>query len=52
MEKLSTNIEENKQYLQSQFENAMDFMMRELELSGTKAALFASRLSPSAFLTR
>ncbi|MCI8385229.1 MAG: spore germination protein [Acutalibacter sp.] len=41
MEKLSTNIEENKQYLQSQFENAMDFMMRELELSGTKAALFA-----------
>lgn len=41
MDKLSTNIEENKRWLQAQFENAMDFMMRELELSGTKAALFA-----------
>ena len=41
MEKLSTNSQENNQDLQSQFENAMDFLMRDLELSGTKAALFA-----------
>ncbi len=40
MEKLSAHLEENKQYLQGQFTNAMDFMMRELELDGTEAALF------------
>ena len=41
MERVSERLEENQRYLQGQFENAMDFMMRELELSGTKAALFA-----------
>ena len=41
MEKVSARLEENKQYLQGEFVNAMDFMMREMELSGTAAALFA-----------
>ena len=41
MEKLSAQLDENKRYLQGQFENAMDFMMREMELAGTEAALFA-----------
>lgn len=41
MEKLSERLGENKRWLQGRFENAMDFMMREMELSGTEAALFA-----------
>ncbi len=41
MEKVSASLEENKKYLQGEFQNSMDFMMRELELSGTGAALFA-----------
>ncbi len=41
MEKVSEKLEENKAYLQGQFAKAMDFMMREMELSGTGAALFA-----------
>lgn len=41
MEKLSAQLDENKRYLQGQFNNAMDFMMREMELAGTEAALFA-----------
>ncbi len=40
LEKVSARLEENQQYLQKEFENAMDFMMRELELSGARAALF------------
>ncbi|WP_322173417.1 spore germination protein [Acutalibacter caecimuris] len=40
MEKVSASLQENQQYLQGQFTNAMDFMMRELTLAGTKAALF------------
>ena len=30
LEKVSARLEENQQYLQKEFENAMDFMMREL----------------------
>ncbi len=41
MEKVSEALSENKEYLQSEFKNSMDFMMRELDLSGTGAALFA-----------
>lgn len=41
MDILSPNLTENKSFLQAQFENAMDFMARDLDLSGTKAALFA-----------
>ena len=41
MEKVSAALSENKEYLQSEFKNSMDFMMRELDLSGTGAALFA-----------
>ncbi len=40
VEKISVKLEENKQYLQERFKNAMDFMMRELQVSGTPAALF------------
>jgi len=39
VEKVSEKLEENKAYLQGQFAKAMDFMMREMELSGTGAAL-------------
>ena len=41
MEKVSARLEENKQYLQNEFKNAMDFMLRELDLCGTAGALFA-----------
>ncbi len=41
MERVSAKLEENKTYLQGQFQKSMDFMLRELELSGTGAALFA-----------
>lgn len=41
MEKVSAKLEENKAYLQGQFQNSMDFMLREMDLSGTGAALFA-----------
>ena len=41
MEKVSEALSENKEYLQNEFKNSMDFMMRELDLSGTGAALFA-----------
>lgn len=41
MENISADLRVNKEYLQNQFKNSMDFMMRELELSGTGAALFA-----------
>ena len=41
MEKVSAALEDNKKYLQDEFKNSMDFMMRELDLSGTGAALFA-----------
>ncbi len=37
---LSHSVEENKKYFQKQFENAMDFMARDMELSGLKAVLF------------
>ena len=40
-EKISSDIEENKAYFKKQFENAMDFLLREMEFGGTKAALFA-----------
>lgn len=36
---LSKSLEANKQYFQKQFENAMDFMARDMELAGTKALL-------------
>lgn len=41
MEKVSQSLAENQKYLQDQFKNSMDFMMRELTLSGTAGALFA-----------
>ncbi len=41
MERVSSSLEKTKQYLQDQFKNSMDFMMRELDLHGTPAALFA-----------
>lgn len=41
MEKLSEKLSDNLQYFQDQFTNAMDFMAREMDLSGTGAALFA-----------
>ena len=41
MEKVSQSLAENQTYLQDQFKNSMDFMMRELTLSGTAGALFA-----------
>jgi len=37
---VSSNVEENKRFFQQKFENAMDFMARDMELSGVKAALF------------
>ena len=41
LEAISKDLEKNQKYLQDEFQNAMDFMMREMDLSGTKAALFA-----------
>ena len=41
MEKVSAVLADNKKYLQNEFKNSMDFMMREMDLSGTGAALFA-----------
>ena len=41
LEQVSSSLEENKAFFQEKFKNAMDFMLRELELSGTKAALIA-----------
>lgn len=41
LEQVSSSLEENKAFFQKKFKNAMDFMLRELELSGTKAALIA-----------
>ncbi len=41
MEKVSKVLSENVEYLQNEFKNAMDFMARKLDLSGTEAALFA-----------
>lgn len=38
---ISENIEENKAFFKGKFENAMDFLLRELDLHGTKAALFS-----------
>lgn len=37
---LSSSVEENKAYFQEKFQRAMDFMARDLDLSGVKAALF------------
>lgn len=37
---VSASVEENLKYFQKQFENAMDFMAREMDLSGVKAVLF------------
>ena len=41
MENLSERLEENKAFFQKQFANAMDFMLRELDLGGTPGALMA-----------
>ena len=40
-ETLSKSLEKNKAYFQKEFENAMDLIVREIQLSGRKAALFA-----------
>lgn len=40
MTTVSPCLEKNKKYFQGKFENAMDFMAREMEISGVKAALF------------
>lgn len=40
-ETLSKNLEENKAFFQGRFQNAMDLIVREVELSGRKGALFA-----------
>ncbi len=40
-ETLSVHLEENKAFFQNRFQNAMDLIVREVELSGRKAALFA-----------
>lgn len=41
MEKLSVNLQENQQYFEEKFSNAMDFMLREMDLHGVKASLLA-----------
>ncbi len=41
MEELSTDLGENKRYLRGRFQNAMDFMARDLELPCGRGALFA-----------
>lgn len=38
--KLSSRLEENRAFFQKEFENAMDFMAREIQLPGGKAMLF------------
>lgn len=40
MKLLSSQLEQNKRFFQSEFKNAMDFMARDMELSGVRAALF------------
>ena len=39
MERLSQSLTENTQFFQQKFQNAMDFMLRELDLGGVRAAL-------------
>lgn len=39
MERLSQSLEENTRFFQQKFHNAMDFMLRELDLGGVPAAL-------------
>ena len=39
MERLSQSLEENTRFFQQKFQNAMDFMLRELDLGGVRAAL-------------
>ena len=39
MERLSQSLEENTRFFQQKFQNAMDFMLRELDLGGVPAAL-------------
>ena len=38
---LSTSLEKNKAYFQSQFSNAMDLIVRQVEIEGRAVALFA-----------
>ncbi len=38
---ISSKVEENEEYLNGQFQNAMDFLLRQLDLEGTRAALFS-----------
>ncbi len=38
---VSPSVAENKAFFQGKFENAMDFMARDMNISGVKAALFA-----------
>ncbi len=37
---LSSSVEENRLFFEKKFENAMDFMVRKMDLSGVKAVLF------------
>ena len=39
MERLSQSLTENTRFFQQKFQNAMDFMLRELDLGGVRAAL-------------
>lgn len=39
MERLSQSLEENTRFFQQKFQNAMDFMLRDLDLGGVPAAL-------------
>ena len=41
METLARELEKNKAFFQREFRDAMDFMLRDLDLGGTKAALLA-----------
>ncbi len=38
---LSADLEENRRFFKRKFQNAMDFMERDMELGGRKASLFA-----------
>ena len=38
---LSTSLEKNKAYFQSKFANAMDLIVRQVEIEGRAVALFA-----------
>lgn len=40
MEKISSSVQENRKFFQQKFENAMDFMARDMDLSGVRAVLF------------